>query len=181
MESIIAATSKTTLGLSNHFLFKTLKKDLQLNLFDSVYSSDTVPIKKLAGSKPLLCIVNCSPSNKPGTHFVCLLVRKKDILVLDSLALPLEIAAPNLLLRLQICGKKITHAFDKPLQNALSAFCGIYCMYFCLYISKRDFPRGRRHLKSMSTDREEGNDKTVLHNLLLLIRSNPTVERERAK
>ena len=163
------------IGLTGTYLHKVLRKKLKLRLFEDVYSADKVPAPLLNGEGPRLCIVNCSTALEPGSHFITLLIRSKGILVLDSLALSLSKASPTLHRHLLKSGKEIEYAFDTPLQSLTSAFCGIYCMYFCTYISESQFPKGRKHL--LPFDAEAGfassaNDRTVLHNFKMLINKN---------
>jgi hypothetical protein len=147
MAKPVAATK--VVGLTGTYLYEVLKKRLKVELFDDVYSADKVPLGRLsdaASRQSRVCIVNCSTSLQPGSHFVALLIQANDILVLDSLALALSKVSPVLEKRLLKSKKKISYAFDSPLQSLTSGFCGIYCMYFCLRICRLQFPKGRRLL-----------------------------------
>jgi hypothetical protein len=69
------------------------------SLTTDVYSADKVPLGRLSDTssrQSRVCIVNCSTSLQPGSHFVALLIQADDILVLDSLALALSKVSPVL-------------------------------------------------------------------------------------
>lgn len=168
-----AAESPPPVGLTGQYLYDTLKNDLKLELFCDVYSADKIPLKTLRQKDaPCLCILNCSVSTRPGSHFITLLVRRKDILVLDSLSLNLEQMAPVLLKRLNKSDKKIKYAFHCPLQDLTSAFCGIYCLFFCVFLSKSEFPKGRTKIGKFLPWPCSKNDDIALESFKSLVASN---------
>jgi hypothetical protein len=178
LEMVKPVVATKVVCLTGTYLYEVLKKRLKVELFDDVYSADKVPLGHLsdaASRQSRVCIVNCSTSLQAGSHFVALLIQADDILVPDSLALALSKVSPVLEKRLLKSKKKISYAFETPLQSLTSGFCGIYCMYFCLRICQLQFPKGRRLLipfdarNGFTTDK---NDKIVMHNFLLLINKN---------
>lgn len=174
MLKILGAGESLSIGLTGGYLFNLLKEKLEIEHFQDVYSADTVPLKFLKSKgKPRTCIVNCAESSDRGTHFITLLVRPSDILVLDSLSLNLQTVASALYKLMLQSKKQINYAFTRPLQDLSSAFCGLYCAYFCVYLSRGRFNKGRDKLETI----EEGgkgkdNDRRILNNLNLLIRKN---------
>lgn len=173
LSELPAAARAAPVGLTGQYLYDALKTALKLHLFCDVYSADKIPLKTLRQkNRPCLCIINCSVSARPGTHFITLLVRRKNILVLDSLSLDLERMAPALLNRLNKSGKKIKYAFHSPLQDLTSAFCGIYCLFFCVFLSKTQFPKGRERLGKFLHWPCSRNDNVALENFKHLVISN---------
>ena len=84
-------------GISNIYMDRVLSA-LPLKHYCGVYSIDTIPSNLL--SQNFLIILNFSPNNATGTHFVCLCQTKvgpqSRIYLFDSLATPFN-NLPNLL------------------------------------------------------------------------------------
>lgn len=159
-------------GLSNHYLFDLLSKRLNIDAFAGVYAADTIP-KSLLYSKgqPLLCIVNTAKLAEKGRHFITILIKKNGITIFDSLAFNLEKEAQTLYKIIKNCNKTIKNAFYRPLQGKDSIMCGIYCAYFCIYISKREFPQ-RKGMKELQYGKRKENDRNVVKNVIGLIKQN---------
>jgi hypothetical protein len=99
LEMVKPVEATKVIGLTGTYLYEVLKKRLKVTLFDDVYSADKVPLGRLSDTssrQSRVCIVNCSTSLQPGSHFVALLIQADDILVLDSLALALSKVSPVL-------------------------------------------------------------------------------------
>lgn len=168
----MSASGGAVVGLTNGYIHNVLKNELRLETFSDVYSADTLPHALLRSKQTILCVVNTSSLNEPGTHFITILVRPKSILVLDSLSLPLREASPELHSRLRQSRKTVQHAFSQPIQSVTSAFCGIYCIYFCVYLSKKQFPLGRSPPPVFEYGEGDNNDRAALSSLLRLISAN---------
>lgn len=159
-------------GLSNHYLFDLMSKTLSLDRFAGVFAADTIPKKVLTSrGMPLLCIVNTAKLSERGRHFITLLIKKDEIIVLDSLSLDLADKSRSLERRLNRSGKHITNAFSAPMQSDSSLMCGVYCAYFCMFLRRREFP-DRSSLKPLKYGQLAANDKAVVHNVSQLIKNN---------
>lgn len=112
-----------------------------------------------------------SKVNEPGTHFITLMIEKNRIIVLDSLALRLNVFCPELLKVLLESGKDLTYAFDTPIQSPNSGHCGIYCLYFVCYVLKSKFPI-RHNLTPFRNSATKMNDRIAVSNFNKLIVQN---------
>lgn len=160
-------------GLSNHYLFDLLAKRLNLKSFAGVYAADTVPKSALLSKKArsTLCIVNTAKLSEKGKHFLTLLIKANVIYIIDSLALDLSRQSPALHRRLEKTQKQIMKLIKKPIQDKQSIFCGVYCCYFCLYLSRTEFPK-RQGLKKLKYKNIGKNDNRVIHNVKRIIELN---------
>ena len=80
-------------------------------------------------------IINIQISNLPGSHFVCVLIKRNKIFYFDSLAFPL--INSYIATKLESLKKSIYHC-AKPIQGANSVFCGLYCICFLIICQKRN-------------------------------------------
>lgn len=80
-------------------------------------------------------IINIQISNLPGSHFVCVLIKRNKIFYFDSLAFPL--INSYIATKLESLKKPIYHC-TKPIQGANSVFCGLYCICFLIICQKRN-------------------------------------------
>jgi len=97
--------------------------------FDDVYSIDTLPARPCG-----LLVCNTQSSEEPGEHWICIHV-DEDATVgecFDSLGRP-----PNNVLKryMNVACKHWTFN-SRQLQSVVSAFCGHYCIYFCMLRSR---------------------------------------------
>jgi len=97
--------------------------------FDDVYSIDTLPARPCG-----LLVCNTQSSKEPGDHWICIHV-DEDAAVgefFDSLGRP-----PNNALKryMNVVCKHWTFN-SRQLQSVVSAFCGHYCIYFCVLRSR---------------------------------------------
>jgi len=94
--------------------------------FDGVFSIDNLP------DKPTLLVCNLDPSHKSGSHWICICVSGIVGEYFDSLG-----RAPNRTLEHYMSSKCSNWTYNRcQLQSVLSAFCGHYCVYFCLLRSR---------------------------------------------
>ena len=143
-----------------------MKHDLRIGNFLGTFSADTIPEEK-AVRRPCTFICNTSAASQKGEHFVTIACSKNYVHVFDSLALPLEVAAPALWLNLKQLGKRrIKLCLDAPLQSSDSIFCGYYCAFFVCYLSRHQFRTSLiRCLKPLHYYAFKANDKIVVHNI----------------
>ena len=80
-------------------------------------------------------IINSQTSNLPGSHFLCVLIKPKEIYYFDSLAFPLL----NFYIdeKLKTMKKPIRYC-HQAIQGATSVFCGLYCLSFLITCQKRE-------------------------------------------
>jgi len=97
--------------------------------FDDVYSIDTLPPRPRG-----LLVCNTQPSNKPGDHWICIHVDKHADVgeFFDSLGRPPD----TVLKRYMDAACKHWTFNSRQLQSVVSAFCGHYCIYFCVLRSR---------------------------------------------
>ena len=160
-----------TIGLTNHYLTDVLQNKLKVADFVGVFSADTVPENVLQGSRRSICIVNTSGRLQPGTHFIVLLITRKRIELYDSLTLDLRLLFPQLMKHLTSSKKMVKFKFKRPLQNPFSAFCGFYCIYFCLLLSPKQYP-DRAGQKKFRRKKLQYNNKILMSNIKKLIAAN---------
>lgn len=130
-------------GISNIFIDGILRKKLNVDTFGGVYSANRIPKRllskdTLASGEHISIVVNLSRENEVGTHFITLKVTNKRIVIIDSLALPIQNVVPHLFALLKMARKAITFQYAKPIQSPDSAMCGFYCIYFCLQQDMRE-------------------------------------------
>ena len=118
-------------GISNHYLIEILNR-CQLKYWQGVFSSDTLP-NKLHALKDYAVIVNFARENQVGTHFIALAKINHKLFLFDSLATPSTLLPATL--REWMESEHGTFVFKQPIQHALSEFCGMYCLYFILWLS----------------------------------------------
>lgn len=109
------------LGLSNLYINDILQRQCEKYL--GIFSCDNIPlsIKDKEGS----FIVNLSPENSLGTHFVTILLKNNEIFYIDSLGKRCE---NQLILNfLSRAGRPVFYQ-SEAMQDAQSAYCGFYCM-----------------------------------------------------
>ena len=95
--------------------------------FDGVFSVDNLP------DEPRLLVCNLDPSHRSGSHWICIYVDDKTVgEYFDSLG-----RAPDGALECYMNSKCSSWTYSRrQLQSILSAFCGHYCVYFCLLRSR---------------------------------------------
>lgn len=172
------AADREPVGLTNRYIHRVMRDKLGMSCFAGVYSADGVPDSLLSATEgKSCCVVNLSRRKEPGTHFVALLIDPKNIVVGDSLALPLQQCSPHLQQRLASAGrrgrKRVRHLFSRPLQAPWSAFCGIYAMLFCLQSCKEEFPRTGGTKKFVGD--AKANDAIAKENFVRLVENNKNV------
>lgn len=161
------------IGLTNGYVYNTLKNMLGLPGFHGVYSADVIP-KSFFKKKKNYCIVNLSGVDDPGTHFVVLYVESpKRIVIYDSLALNPDLFFPELMR--VIVGerrrrRRVAFPLNRPIQDAGSAFCGYFSIYFSMLLSGA-FP-DERGVKKFKKRKLSDNDDIVIHNIDRLIKNN---------
>ena len=159
-------------GLSNIYIYKTLKKDIQCSdAFIGVYSSDNLDIQKCSEQENFIAICNLSKQSNVGTHFVTIVGTKQEILYCDSFALPYTTSESLFSSLKQIPRRKITTLFKTPIQSTFSEYCGFFCILFtCLFDIQR-FPI-IDNLKPFNTRILNDNDKICIDNIKMLIKQN---------
>ena len=97
--------------------------------FDGVFSPDTLP------ADPRLLVCNLDPSHREGTHWICIYVDGETGTgeYFDSLGRP-PIESLERYMN-AVCSCRWCYN-DRQLQSILSAFCGHYCVYFCMLRSR---------------------------------------------
>ena len=98
-------------------------------------------------------IINSQTSNLSGSHFLCVLIKPKEIYYFDSLAFPLLNCYIDTKLKLinmpiRSCNQ------HQAIQGANSVFCGYYCLSFLIVCQKRK-KSFDEYLKMFSFDRPE--------------------------
>ena len=121
-------------GISNIYMDRVLSA-LSLKHYCGVYSIDTIPNNLM--SQNFLIILNFSPHNATGTHFVCLCQTKvgprSRIYLFDSLATPFN-SLPALLQQI-MSDRSASSILPFPIQDLFSEHCGFYAMYFIIFLS----------------------------------------------
>ena len=106
---------------------------------------------KLTANKSF--IINSQTSNLPGSHFLCVLIKPKEIYYFDSLAFPLLNCYIDK--KLKFMNKPIRSCNqDQAIQGVNSVFCGYYCLSFLIVCQKRK-KSFEEYLKMFSFDRPE--------------------------
>lgn len=159
-------------GLSNIYIYKTLKKDMECsNVFIGVYSSDNLDIKKCVQQENFIAICNLSKEGKVGSHFVTIFGTKDELLYIDSFALPCTTSASLYNSLKQLPNRKIITLLKRPIQSSLSEYCGFFCILFtCLFDFQR-FPNVD-NLKPFNKHILYNNDKICIENIKMLIKRN---------
>lgn len=108
-------------GISNLYIDNILKQDCKKYL--GIYSCDNIPsfLKDACGS----LVVNLSPAESLGTHFITVLLLQDHVLYVDSLGKKCE--NPHILQFLSSSNKPLYYQ-SIPMQRPQSSFCGFYCM-----------------------------------------------------
>ena len=103
--------------------------------FCGVFAANNFPQKFPRNS---FLIVNASPSNNPGTHWLLLCNRNKKIIFADPLGQSI-IAYRDLYHRLSDTNAQICQFLEhQPIQSQNSELCGLFCIYIAHVIfSKR--------------------------------------------
>ena len=95
--------------------------------FFGVFAANNFPPKFPRNS---FLIVNASPSNNPGTHWLLLCNRNKKIIFADPLGQSI-IAYRDLYRRLSDTNAQICQFLEhQPIQSQNSELCGLFCNYF---------------------------------------------------
>jgi len=118
-------------GISNIYIDSILSK-LPL-LWNGVYSSDNIPHLLLRGTHDFIIVVNFSRAHTPGSHFITLCRLNHEFIILDSLATYPGALPPEL--RSLLRNSTTRYAFNYPIQDILSHYCGFYCIYFVLHLN----------------------------------------------
>lgn len=108
------------LGLSNIYIDSILKS---CKTYLGIYSSDNIP-KTLKNS--LGCIVvNLSPEGTIGSHFITIILERKQVLYIDSLGRECQISTIQDFLK---CTDRVVFYQSRAMQLPFSPYCGFYCM-----------------------------------------------------
>jgi hypothetical protein len=122
-------------GLTNYQLEKISKKKLG-SLFLGVYPCDAKP--KLRKTKKSLSIIfNLSKHNEKGTHYVAVIIRRKDVLYFDSYGK--KLTNKSIIKYLKNLSKPILYQ-TKKIQHKDSIFCGFYCLAYLHAIQNLQLP-----------------------------------------
>jgi hypothetical protein len=141
--------------MNTHQVENLLRADCKLStIFEGVYASDRLPA--FCGSSDTALVMNMDPSNRGGSHWVCIFIQNGRGEYFDSygMAPPLE-EFVNFLKR--NC-KSWTYNREG-LQSLDSNVCGHYCIWF---LSER--ARGQSMeciVKQFSSDNSRKNDESV--------------------
>ena len=131
---------KAKQGLSNIFIEKNLYKVTKK--FKGVFSSDNIP-NKLQNLNDFSIICNLSKENEIGTHFITILVKDKEIFILDSLgdtSIFGDVTPINKFLK-KVMNRRTLYRNSQQLQSLTSQYCGFYCIYFVLLFEKNSLPK----------------------------------------
>lgn len=161
-------------GISNGYIYNMLKKRLKVRIFEDVFSADTIPaslLRQQSGGAGKVCIVNLAKADDAGTHFIALHILPEKIVIYDSLHLNLNLFSPALWKHLKRSKKSLVSGMKYPLQTVQSQFCGFYCIYFTLYLAKRQFANRQGLLNFYKQECEE-NDSIVIKNIRTMIKRN---------
>ncbi len=113
-------------SVSNHYIDSILRPTCPN--FHGVFSSDNIP-KKLVNCKQFSIICNLSVVGEKGSHFVTIISLPQHVLYIDSLGQPCTVLPlKNFLRRLD----KPTYYNAQQIQDALSSYCGFFCILFVL-------------------------------------------------
>lgn len=120
------------LGVSNIFINHCLNRVMPL-FFKGTWSSDR---GVYSPNHHYSQVINLSPSNQPGTHFIALLSTQSSVYYFDSSAL-FHLPAPlkkgiDVMLNGKI-KKKLIKIPPTPIQSSNSRFCGLFCIKFLLH------------------------------------------------
>ena len=108
----------------------TIKKLLKsYKCFKGVFPCDRVPYK---AKLPLNIIINTDPSNKPGTHWVCVSIDKNGRgFYFDSFGFPP--ITPQILKFIRIRSKNGWSYNKTQIQNINASTCGNYCVLYIIF------------------------------------------------
>ena len=94
--------------------------------FDGVFSADNLP------EKPRLFFVNTDPAHSPGGNWVCMCVDDGYGEYFDSIGRP-----PTANFERYLKEHCSAWTFNRrQLQSVISRFCGHYCIYYCVLMSR---------------------------------------------
>lgn len=159
-------------GVTNRYILHTLKNELLASkLFIGVHSSDTVNLKQIKERNEFIFVCNLSQSTEIGSHFVTVIGLKDELIYADSLAQPAQLST-QLYSTLKSTGKKISPLLRQPIQANSSQFCGIFCIYYCMFFDYKRFPIIKNQKRFLKKDLYK-NDNICLHNIKSIIKANP--------
>lgn len=139
-------------GLTDMYINSVLKKTCKS--YEGCFSSDNIP-SKLSANKHANIIVNLSPYDRPGTHFITIILKPEHVLYFDSLGNPCTNG--NIFRFMKSCDRPII-INNLQVQHPLSNFCGFFCMAMCLY-----HDRSRDMFLNFSTDLYKNDDLAVFY------------------
>lgn len=122
--------------------------------FGGVFACDQIPLHLKPNTT---IVVNLDASDKPGSHFVCLNVKRDVNVYFDPLGF--KCYNPFILSKLEELNE-YTVETTKPIQNLHSTFCGFFCIAFVL--SKELNQTTEQFLKTFSPNNKE-NDQIALN------------------
>lgn len=127
----MGVSSRKSRGISNIYINKILYR-YDIN-FKGVYSSDTIPRKKLNNNESI--IVNLSKIKQKGTHFIAIKIINNELYIADSLKLQYY----NKYIMSYIKRYNIVHYAPFPIQSLYSIYCGFFAMSFVMYSNNKTF------------------------------------------
>lgn len=158
-------------GLSNIYLNEMLKNEVHCSkTFIGVFSADNIDVDKLKFLSRFILIVNLSPQEYRGTHFVTIVGSPREIIYCDSYALTCNTSQVLHESLLKI-GRNITHMLKYPIQSINSEFCGFFCVFFVCFFDYERFPIIKQ-LKNFSKHNLNENDAICMSNIKQLIKKN---------
>ena len=109
-------------------LFRLLSRRCRGQLL-GIFASNKLP-RDLPRKRPLMLVCNTDPNYKPGRHWIVIYVDKEGSgEYFDSFGEP----PPDIFRKyLYKCCSRWTFN-NEQLQSVLSAFCGHYCVFYCLF------------------------------------------------
>jgi hypothetical protein len=132
-----------TRGVSNLFLDDVLSR--YCGDFLGVYSNNTLPVaSRIVGLDRFSVVVNLSPAQSPGSHFVVIAVDERAIYYSDPLVLSVDYLAPGI--RNFLAATAVAHGgrrrriFIRPtmrVQHPKSNYCGLFALAYVLHADKR--------------------------------------------
>lgn len=136
---------------TQEILLAVKRKPFLRKVFKGVFAFDQIPDTPLEG----YYIINLDPSNKPGSHWVCVKKqsKKEHSIFFDSYGFP-----PKGEKLKKFIGNKYKYN-KKKLQNTWSTSCGQWCLFF-IYFTEKKF-KLEKITKNFSTKFTYANDVFV--------------------
>jgi len=116
--------------MNTNLIAKLLKENkITSCYFKGVYPSDRTPKPKINGCRSFY-VFNLDSSDKPGSHWVCIMLHPTKNIYFDSYGFPPHLETLKNFMQ-------NNYIFNcTPLQHPLSTVCGQWCLYFVYQMSQ---------------------------------------------